>query len=238
METSVQKSLAVAELEPIMTDVAAFSGTVEGIEVFDEETQGQLGDLVKMMMHRRRKIEDKRTSLVGPLNKVVTDINALFKPPRDQIDKIVTAAKKKMNTFAQAQQAIADERRKQEQAAAEKERREAQELAEKLRKKAGQEAAPIAETLEAQAEESVQKAAAPAKVAVSRGREASVSTTKTWKAEVTDVLALAKAVAEGRLPPNLIEPNMRALQDLSRKTKTAREVDGVRYYEHVTTSVR
>jgi type I site-specific restriction endonuclease len=238
METSVQKSLAVAELEPIMTDVAAFSGTVEGIEVFDEETQGQLGDLVKMMMHRRRKIEDKRTSLVGPLNKVVTDINALFKPPRDKIDGIVAAAKKKMNTFAQAQQVLADERRRQEQEAAEKERREAHELAMKLQKKAGQEAAPIVETIQAQAQESVEKAAAPAKVSVSRGREASVSTTKTWKAEVTDILALAKAVAEGRLPPNLIEPNMRALQDLSRRTKTAREVNGVRFYEHVATSVR
>ena len=110
MEISTQKSLAVAELNPIVTDIAAFAGTIEGIDVSDEETQGQVGDLVKMMQHRRRKLEDKRESLVKPLNLVVREINALFKPPRDRIDEIVQIGKKKMTRFAQAQVAIANEK--------------------------------------------------------------------------------------------------------------------------------
>ena len=106
METSTQKSLAVAELQPIVTDIAAFAGTIEGLDIVDEETQGQVGDLVKMMNHRRKKLEDKRLSLVKPLNGVVNEINALFKPPRDRIDEIVGIARKKMNRFAQAQVAL------------------------------------------------------------------------------------------------------------------------------------
>jgi hypothetical protein len=238
VELSTQRSLAVAELTPIVTDIAAFAGTIEGIDVADEETQGQVGDLVKMMQHRRRKIEDKRESLVKPLNTVVREINALFKPPRDRIDEIVQLAKSKMNHFAQAQVAIADEKRRQEREQAAEERREAQELADALRKKAHQEAVVVADVVVEEAEKKVEKAAAPAKVAVTRGQESSVSVTKTWKAEVVDILELAKAVAEGRVPTHLIQPNMRALQDLARELKDPGTVNGVRIYLDVGTTVR
>lgn len=238
MEMSTQRSLAVAELNPIVSDIAAFAGTMESIDVTDEETQGQIGDLVKMMNHRRRKLEDKRISLVKPLSTVVNDINAMFKPPRDRIDEIVGLAKKKMNNFAQAQQLIADEKRRQEREIAEQERREAEELAATLNAKAGIEAAPVVEQLELAAEKKVEEAAAPAKVAVSRGQESSVITTKRWTAEVIDIVALARAVGEGRMPAYVLEPNMRALKDISRESKAPREVDGVRYFEDISTQVR
>ena len=238
METGTQHSIAIAELVPIVSDIAAFAGTLEGIDVADEETQGQMGDLVKMMNHRRKKLEDKRVSLVKPLSKVVSEINAMFKTPRDRIDEIVSMAKKKMNNFARAQQLIADEAKRQEREEAERERREAQELAAALNEKAGVEAAPIVEQITEAAEAKVEEAAAPAKVVASRGQESSVITTKTWKAEVLDIVELAKAVGEGKLPPHVLEPNMTALKDISRESKTARDVFGVRFYQDVTTQVR
>ncbi len=238
MEISTQKALAVAELTPIVTDIAAFAGTIEGIDVADEETQGQVGDLVKMMQHRRKKLEDKRESLVKPLNSVVREINALFKPPRDQIDKIVTIAKKKMTRFAQAQIAIEQEKKRIEREEAERERREATELAEALRKKAGVEAEPIAETVILAAEKKVEKAAEPPKVAASRGQESTVIVSKTFKAEVVDLLALCQAVADGKLPTHVLEPNMTALNDIARTLKDEGTINGVRFYQHVSTSVR
>jgi hypothetical protein len=238
METNTQKNLAMAELTPIVTDIAAFAGTIEGLDVTDEETQGQVGDLVKMMQHRRRKLEDKRTDLVKPLNGVVNEINALFKPPRDRIDEIIGIAKKKMNRFAQAQVAIADEKRRQERIAAEKERKEAEELAEALRKKAQVEAEPVAEVVVEEAEKKVEKAAEPAKVAPTRGRESAVSVVKTWKAEVVDLKELALAVGEGRLPTHVLEPNMRALNDIARTLKDEGTINGIRFYQDVSTSVR
>ncbi len=240
METSTQKAIAIAELNPIVTDIAAFAGTIEGLDVTDEETQGQVGDLVKMMNHRRKKLEDKRLSLVKPLNGVVNEINALFKPPRDRIDEIIDIAKKKMNLFARAQAALANMRAKQAQEEAERERKEAEELAEILRKKAGQEAEPIAQVIVEEAEKKVEKAAKPeaAKVEVTRGQEASVIVTKTWKGKVVDKMALAKGVAEGRLPLNIIEPNMAAIQGLARQTKRAQVVDGIEIWEDVGTVVR
>lgn len=239
METSTQKSLAIAELEPIITDVAAFAGTIEGIDVDDEETQGQMGDLVKMMTHRRRKLEDKRTSLVKPLSTVVSDINAMFKPPRDRIDEIITIAKRKMNNFAKAQQLIADEQRRQEIENARKEQEEAQELAAKLAAKVDkEESAPVVEQLELSTEKAVKQAEAPAKVATTRGNESSVVVQKKWKAEVTDLQELALAVGEGRMPVTALEPNMQFLNNQARERKETREYAGVRYYEDVSTVVR
>lgn len=240
MEISTQKSLAIAELNPIVTDIAAFAGTIEGLDVTDEETQGQVGDLVKMMGHRRKKLEDKRISLVQPLNGVVNEINALFKPPRDRIDEIVTIAKKKMKRFAQAQAALANEKARQEREEAERERKEAADLAEALRKKAGIEAEPIAQAVVREAEKKVEKAFKPeaSKVAVTRGRESSVIVTKTWKGKVVDMMAIAKGVAEGRLPLSVIEPNMTAIQGLARETKRAQVVDGIEIWEDIGTLVR
>lgn len=238
METNTQKAIAIAELNPIVTDIAAFAGTIEGLDIIDEETQGQVGDLVKMMNHRRKKLEDKRISLVQPLNGVVNEINALFKPPRDRIDVIVTGAKRKMNTFAKAQVAIAEEAARQKREEAEKERKEAAELAEALRKKAGQEAEPIAQVVVQEAEKKVEKAAAPARVAITRGQSASVAVSKTWKGKVVDLMALVKGVAEGRLPLNILEPNMAAIQGLARQTERAQVVDGIEIWQDIGTTVR
>lgn len=238
MELDTQKSLAIAELNPIVHDIAAFGDTVDSIDITTEEELADVGDLVKMLNGRRRKLEDKRTSLVGPLNKVVKDINELFKAPRDRIDQIVQTAKKHMNNFARAQQAIADAKAKAEREAAQKEREEAERLAESMKKMSGDAGEETAQVVVEQAEKRVEKAAAPAKVAPSRGRQASVSVQKTWAAEVKDIKLLALAVAEGRAPTSIIEPNMRALTALAREKKVEHEVDGVRYFQRVSTAVR
>ena len=238
MELDTQKSLAIAELNPIVHDIAAFGDTIEAIDITSEEELADVGDLVKMLNGRRRKIEDKRDSLVRPLNKVVKDINELFKAPRDRIDQIVAAAKKHMNNFARAQQAIADAKQKREQDEALKEREEAERLAESMKKMSGDAGAETAEVVVEQAEKRVEKAAAPAKVAVSRGRQASVSVQKTWAVEITDIRKLALAVAEGRLAVTMIEPNMRALTAAGRSGGIEKEVDGVRYFQRISTAVR
>lgn len=239
MDTLEQRSLAVAELQPIVTDVAAMAGTVDSIDVDDDETQGNLGDVVKLMMRRRSKLEQKRKSLVDPLNKVVKDINGLFKPPRDRIDQIIEIAKGKLNNYAQAKHAIEVEKSRLEREAARKERAEAEALAAALRAKVGeQEAAAIIERVQEQVETHTEEAAKPAKVAVVHGNVASISTPVTWKAQVVDIVALCQAVVDGHFPAHVIEPNMRALNDLARQVRQERTANGVRFYEQVSTTIR
>ena len=238
VDTTATQSVAMAEITEVTTQVAAFGGTIEILEVEDDDTLAQMGQFVKMMNHRRLKLEDKRKSLVGPLNKVVKDINALFKAPRDRIDELLKIARDRMTTYQRAQKAIADELRRQEIEKARKEQEEAQELANALAEKAGVESAPVVETIVEQAQTKVEEAEAPAKVAVVRSEDASVVMQRVWKAEVIDLQELALAVGEGRLPARFLEPNMKALTDYGREKKEQREYAGVRWYEDVNTVVR
>ena len=238
MELNSQKSLAIAELNPIVHDVAAFGDTIDSIDITTEEELADVGDLVKMLGGRRKKLEDKRDSLVRPLNTVVNDINALFKVPRDRIDAILTKAKGHMNNFARAQQAIADAKAKREREEAARERKEAEDLAAAMKKMSGDAGEETAKVVVEQAEKRVEKAAAPAKVAISRGRQSSVGTAKTWAVEIKDIKLLALAVAEGRAPITMIEPNMRALIAAGRAGGVEKEVDGVRYYQKISAAVR
>ena len=107
-----------------------------------------------------------------------------------------------------------------------------------MKKMSGSAGEEVAEVVVAQAEKPVEKAAAPAKVAVSRGRESVVAVSKTWKAQLVDKMELVQAVAAGRLPLSVIEPNMSALTQIARETKNERTVDGVRFFEYVSTTVR
>jgi len=47
MDISTTKDLAMAELRPVVTNVAAYANTLEGIEIDDDESQATVGDLVK-----------------------------------------------------------------------------------------------------------------------------------------------------------------------------------------------
>ena len=107
-----------------------------------------------------------------------------------------------------------------------------------MKKMSGDAGEETAKVVVEQAEKAVKKAAAPAKVAVSRGSQANVSVSKTWAVEIKDIKLLALAVAEGRLPITSIEPNMRALTAAGRAGGVEKEVDGVRYFQRVSTTVR
>ena len=54
-----------------------------------------------------------------------------------------------------------------------------------------------------------------------------ISTRKKWSAEVTDKMALVKAVAEGRQPLRMLEPNMKVLNQMAVALKDEMRVDGV-----------
>lgn len=242
-EINVNKEIAKQELKPIAIDIATFNDQLDAIEIETEDDQGTVANLVKFMNGSRKKLEDKRLSLVKPLKAVAADIDAMFKVPRDQIDLVIVKAKKKMNTFAQAQHAIAQARAKAEREEAEREEREARQLAEDLNK-ISEHSAPMAEQVVQQAETKVEKASAPVKVeAVRKEDDAGIvqSTTavnKTWTVEVLDVVALCRAVADGLIDPSMVEPNMSALRQFCREEAVEREKFGCKFYQKISTTVR
>lgn len=57
---------------------------------------------------------------------------------------------------------------------------------------------------------------------------AGLSVRETWSAEVFDMRALARAIADGKQPVSLIDPNMAALNGMARSLKRALSIPGVR----------
>ena len=75
---------------------------------------------------------------------------------------------------------------------------------------------------------------APAPAAKAKG----VSTPERWHAEVTDLAALVRAIAEGRAPLSLVQPNMTALHGMARALKDQLGLPGVVARREVGVSVR
>ena len=237
-DTSTIRTIAMGELTKMTTTVSAFSNTLEAIDIEDDESLATIGDLVKFASIAKRKLEDKRKSLVDPLNKVVKDINALFKPTREKITALIEAAQKKMNEYARIQQAIKDAEAAviREEAAAEE--LEAKELADRLLAAAGEDAEPTAAAVIEVAEKNVEIAAKPAKMTIARGETSTVSSRQDWTAHVLDLKLLALAVGEGKLPLDCIKASASALNKVSRETKKNREEYGVKFFAQTSAIVR
>ena len=237
-EASTIKQIAMGELSKMTTTVSAFSNTLEAIDIEDDESLATVGDLVKFASIAKRKLEDKRQSLVGPLNKVVKDINALFKPTAEKIGALIAAAQSKMNEYARIQTAIKDAEAQVIREEAAKEELEAKELADRLLAAAGEDAEPTAAAVVEVAEKNVEIAAKPAKMTIARGETSTVSSRQDWTAHVLDLKLLALAVGEGKLPLDCIKASQSALNKVSRETKKNREEHGVKFFAQTSAIVR
>ena len=222
-------------LQPLAADIAAYRDTVDGMLIESGDDQANAGDIVKELQTARKRLEDKRKELVGPMDKAVRHINALFKTPRDELDAVVKACKGKMNVYLTEQARAAEEARREEERKAREEAEAARKAAEELdRQGATDTAAKVVE----EADKAVTKAAKPVKPTVARGSHSSVAGVTSWSAEVFDFGALIQAVAEGRCPQAALLPNTDWLKELARKNEFEGDMDGVRYAKTISARVR
>jgi len=126
-------------------------------------------------------------------------------------------------------------------------RREAERQAEEAARKAEEEAR-ISLAVEAEAagasEETTQEILAtpipmtrPVAVPTFQRAEG-VSTQQRWKADLVDIKALCRAIADGRASTELVQPNMVALNAMARAMKSTFNVPGVRAVPETSVAVR
>lgn len=230
-----EEERAMKILEQRGGPMAAYIDTIDGIEVEDNYSHGQVGDVIKQVKQIEKAIEDERKALVGPLNATVKRINAMFKPMKDQCAETIALGKKKLKTYAIEQARIAEEKRK----AAEEEQRKREEAAIAAAVKAEQQGnQEAAETIiDTTAAKAVKIDKTP-QIAPSRGNTATVSTTRRWCAEVMDIKALCAAIAAGRMPEDTITVNKRSLNEMAQIVRKEMTEDGIRYYCDIDTAVR
>ncbi len=112
--------------------------------------------------------------------------------------------------------------RKRREAEAEQRR-----LDEEARKQALKEAEKNGDEKTAKAIESGKVAVVSEKAVAPPPKLNGVSLRVTWKAEVTDLKALAKAVGSGKVPITYVQPNQSALDGIMRSTKGQMQIPGV-----------
>lgn len=69
-------------------------------------------------------------------------------------------------------------------------------------------------------------------------RQSGISTSQRWRAEVTDLKALCRAVAAGQASIEFVQPNLVALNALARAMKSTLNVPGVRAVAETTVAAR
>jgi hypothetical protein len=144
----------------------------------------------------------------------------LFQPAVDRLAQAETTIKGAVLTYTREQERLRREAQAELDAAAERERVHLLKQAE-THEQAGKDGR--AETLRDRAE--TVQAPTVAAAEVPRG---AVHIKTTWHAEVTDLAELARACAEGRVPLELIQPDMTTLNAQARTFKDKLAIPGVK----------
>ena len=190
----------LTQSQPLIDNANNLTEQAEKALVETEEEFATATDFVRICQGQIKMSDDARKKLVQPLNDHVTWINAQFRPITDALKAAKSKVELKASTWKRAEdkrvrEAAAEEQRKADEQAL----KDAEEASE-----AGDE-----ERAEAILEVAAETPAPVSKAPVGRGTltGATGSTKTNWKGEVKfdDIQEVCKAIAEGKLPSNIIK---------------------------------
>ncbi len=193
------------------------------IKVNDEQSESHAIDIGKTITDTIKELDADRRSLVDPLNKVVKDINARYKPYTDALKRGQDELRRRLLERKQEMQRIAQR---------EAEARQAEMEAKALELAAERETSGDIIAAEAQIDRTaritVKPAAAPAVTGVITNAKASIQ--KKWKPRIIDLSALAKAY------PDTVQVKESAIMALFRAG--IKNIPGVEFYQEESVSLR
>jgi colicin import membrane protein len=230
--------------------------SIASLKIADQTTYETAVNYRKSIKKMESEIEAARKSIVDPLNKVKDAVQALFNPVKLRLDNSRRHVEGLIDAYeqAQARKQKEEEERLRKAAEAEESRlrkikeeqeRSWREKEEKARKEAAEleKAGKSEEAAKAKAEadkaakladERAQQAAeiqvvAPV-IASTIQKVAGTSVQEKWQAEVVDMLALVKAVAEGKAPLEWLTVNQVAINKQAVATKNSLPFPGIKFF--------
>ncbi len=203
------------------------------LTIRNDADNAKAGDLARRVTTARKNGETLLAHLLQPVKEAKARLDGVFLPEIAKMKNGEIAVKDKIAAYLQEQSRIRME-------AARKEGEERERIAAEHRRKAAEaDNQKERERLEALADKQDEKReniivpsyAPPAKVA-------GIATYETWNAEVTDLRELVQAWLDGRVPDDVIEPNMVALNRIAKALKGATKLPGVKAVSETTVSAR
>ena len=255
------------ELQTIGDNTNTLLAAAIAFVIRSEQDYHLAAENLKAVKAEAKRIETERMGMTRPLDAAKKTIMDHFRPWEATLAQAEAAWKKSMGTYQDEQRRIREEaeRRAAEAARKERERMEAEaakreEAARLEREKAEAKARELEEAgkaeraaaLRAQAEtratakeadaQALHLAAATMPAApvihMPAPKATGVSSRTIWKHEVTDLRALARAVADGIVPPTAIQPNDSYLGQRARADKEHTHIPGVRVFPDTSVAVR
>jgi len=107
--------IAVREKEVLKKDLTALDANVNNYKIVDQTSRENGAVMLSAIKELKRKAEDKRKSLVDPLNSVVRAINAEFKMITEPLDKYEVTVKNEIARDYREQERIRMEKEREEQ---------------------------------------------------------------------------------------------------------------------------
>ena len=246
--TSVQEALSTAEFQAYQLEIDALIEDCRTLKVTDAQTLAIAVDLISKINDVIKRVEDAGKNVNAEPQGFITGVKDQIKrwldPLRDLIDRRQGVLTVKVLDYRR----IEEQRRREEEAKA---REEAAKLQARLAKRAEKAGTPPVE---------VPSLRVPKSSNVSTGTTGKVSSRKVWKAELTDIIDLARAVIDRQAPSNLLtfDPlfltdslkavlvkavldkeapqdllsfNLKVANGLATQTKGTKEIAGVRFYQ-------
>ena len=227
--TQEQQDLMDKEISPIVELAESLT-----IKTQDDSNRAQTN--LKEIKRRRAMIHEKFDPPVRAAHKAWQAAKSLYNYFVNPFDEAETIIKRKVVTFESEQG-----RRRQEEARIAEAKRQEAERKEREKLEAQAKAAEEkgkSEKAEALREKAENVTIAPAFTPPAAPKVEGASFKKVWKGEVTDLLALCKAIAEGRAPANLISINQTALNAFAKGVKDTMAVPGLKFFEDTEMAVR
>lgn len=221
-----EPEIITPEAKKLSTQAENYVTVADGLQITTHGQYQDAGGVLKQIKAKAKELTDTRLSITRPMDEAKKKVMAFFKTPLDFLTSAEGIIKPRMISFNEAEE-------KKRRADEEKVRKEAEKEAAyqaKLAEKRAQTQEKYGKTEEAEAiREEV--AAAPVVVPIpsrERPKAAGVAMRTTWSAEVTDKMALIKAVAAGQVPPSVLDANMKVLNGMARSLKRELNYDGVK----------
>jgi len=198
------------------TEIISAIARTKVLTIKDDGQEKQYSEMLIQAKSVEKALDTRRRHYTDPLNQEVKAIKAMF-------DQLAHPVKKKVIE-------IEGVIRKWRIHKAEEER--------KARERAEREQARIRARLEKQGmtEVPVPTIVTPRRETITRTESGAIHERKTWKVEVEDIRVLARAVADGQIPPHCIQPVISNLQALARQGVT--NIPGCKVWQETSISTR
>lgn len=214
----LQKRFESKDIGDDVRSAQASLALAQAVVINNAEELAGVAEELKKIKAKAKELTAKRLTMTRPLDESKKTIMDFFRRPLSFLEQAESLLKGAMLTYNRKVQAEARAAAQREEARLKK---NAEARARRAEKKGDED---LAEEIRADAEMTV------VPVVPESTKVAGVSTRKVWKGEVTDMMALVKAVAAGNAPVTLLTVDKAELGQMARSLKGAVQYPGVRFY--------